>query len=168
MKKIESLTLKRYEDNRFEAKLVKQKDNGKDSIQKKPSPMITEAPLLPKRTSDHMTPTIEGLNGFMFSTAKKSDKKVNTNPENKRTIYKINLSSLNPTKELPVDIQSLYKVNAEEEGKIKDFFKMNPIDKVELKERFFGRDQESFEVDRDMYSNDDLDEKVSSFLLKFK
>jgi len=167
VKKIESLTLKKYED-RFEAKL-----GGKDSVpKKKPSPMITEA--IPKQISvggasvvDRSRPTIEGLNGFMFTTAKKPEKKV-MSADDKRTIYKINLSTRNSSNELPVDIQSLYNINSEEEGKIKDFFKMNPIDKVELKDRFFGRDLENFEMSNDIYQKDDLDNKVSSFLLKFK
>jgi len=167
VKKIESLTLKKYED-RFEAKL-----GGKDSVpKKKPSPMIPE--VLPKQINvggaasvvDRSRPTIEGLNGFMFTTAKKPEKKMTA--DDKRTIYKINLSTRNSSNDLPVDIQSLYNINSEEEGKIKDFFKMNPIDKVELKDRFFGRDLENFEMSSDIYQKDDLDNKVSSFLLKFK
>ena len=111
--------------------------------------------------------SIKGLEGFAFNTAKKTDRKLEE--ECKKTVYKINLSTRLSNNSMSIDIQSLYNMGEEQEGEFKNFFKLNPINKLKLKDKLFARQgMEDYSNSRKFDMEGELNDKVSNFLMNFQ
>lgn len=100
--------------------------------------------------------SVRELETFAFSTAKKKEKP--HEEIQKKTVYKIQLSTLAPKNEIKIDMQSLY----DKEGP--SFFQLNPIVKVQLKERLYSKHQStSHHIEKP-----DLDNRISSLVSYWK
>ena len=102
--------------------------------------------------------SIRDLESFAFGTAKKTER--HHEEIQKKTVYKIHLSTLAPKNVVKIDMQSLYG-DGDREGT--NFFQLNPIIKVQLKERLYSKNHLSTSHERP-----DLDHRISSLVSYMK
>lgn len=104
--------------------------------------------------------SLRDLESFAYPTAKKTER--NYEDDNKKTIYKISLSTFAPKNQIEIDMDSLYK-EGEREGT--SYFQLNPIVKLQLKERFSNRQTISSHYNGT--GEIDLNNRISSLVSNF-
>lgn len=131
--------------------------------------MVRIPPLpLPQKPQKTYKPPSEGLvldsirdlECFAFGTPKKTEKIQEEEEIPKRTVYKIHLSTLAPKNEVKIDMQSFNR-DGNREGM--GFFRLNPINKIQLRERLYNRHHASTSHERA-----DLDNRISSLVSYMK
>ncbi len=109
--------------------------------------------------------SLRDLNNFAFTSPQKCEKK--RDESTKKKVYQINLPNRLYSSQLPVNLQSLYNIGEEKEEEIKNFFKLNPIHKVNVKNRL-GMESQGDTSNCRLEMEEELNNKVSNFLLNFQ